>query len=160
MRLEPADLPTSQYLQSEANPLVDLAFVTCEAELEGDHDRTAGLLFDAVIPAWRVALKVLRDLAPVDPVVVSAIIRCADGDNTVVVEQVVDTELDLGAVEDRAAADVVVHEDIVHPERIFWNSLVKALDVGIASANALAEDTEIDALVLIGRTHRFRIVRR
>ena len=101
-----------------------LAFAR-EADLEGDHDRPAGLLLDAVVPARRVELFGLRDLGSGDAVIICGIIRCAVGDDAVVVEEVIDAELDLRAGEHRAI-HVVVHKDVAHPKRIQRNSLVES----------------------------------
>src|ERR1700722_20247813 len=75
------------------------------------------------------------------------------------VKDIVETQLDFRLIEARVAADRVVEEEVAHPERMHRNDLVISTVIVPALSDALAEESRIECLLLVGEACAFGIVR-
>jgi len=109
-----------------------------KGHLEGDHDAAAGKQLQLIAATLDVGRRG----------------GCADAGRQanyiVKVEQIVEAQLDLRPVEERVCGQLVIEEQVIHPERVQPSRLVDGAVVHVAGPDVFVEESGCPVLVLVG----------
>src|SRR5215469_5705720 len=129
------------------------------AEGDGEHDAACGKNADVVLSVYRrgAVERISVGGSVCSDVVSDCAVGVGEAGDAVLIEEIVDAEAKLRAVEAARAADGVVEEDVGDVEGIDGGLVVIGAVVLVLSADALVEEGSVPGAALIGEADGFDV---